>query len=59
MNEDNPRKPYKAVAAFVVAEATYLVGQQMYEFPLWVMLLLNMVLVGGVTFGIRNPKVGE
>lgn len=56
---DNPKKPWKAVGAVVAAEASFLLGQQIMELPSWAVLLLNLILVGAVTFGIRNPKVGE
>lgn len=59
MEIDDPKRPWKAIGAVVMAEATFLLGQQLLELPVWVILLLNMVVVGGVTFGIRNPKVGE
>lgn len=55
--KDDPKRPYKAIAAVVMAEASYLLGQQLWELPLWGMLVLNMVIVGGVTFGLKNPKV--
>lgn len=57
--KDDPKRPWKAVAAVVTAEATFLLGQELWELPVWVILLLNMLLVGGATYGIRNPKVSE
>lgn len=57
--KDDPKKPWKAVGAVVVAEATYLLGQQVFNLPMWGIIVLNMILVGGVTYGVRNPKVGE
>lgn len=57
--KDDPKRPYKMIAAVVSAEATFLLGQQLLELPVWVILVLNMILVGGATFGISNPKVGK
>lgn len=57
--KDDPVRPWKAIAAAVVAEATYLLGQQVWELPIWTMLLLNMILVFGVTYAVANPKVVE
>ena len=57
MEIDDPKRPWKAIGAVITAEATFLLGQQLLELPVWVIIVLNMVLVGGATFGISNPKV--
>lgn len=54
---DDPKKPWKALGGVVAAEATYLLTQELVDFPTWVDLLLNAVLVGLAVFAIGNPKV--
>jgi len=55
--EDDPRRPYKVIAAVVASVAVYLLGQQVMELEPWVIVLLNVILVGLSTFLVRNPKV--
>lgn len=51
----DPRRPYKAVAAAVVAALAVIVTQGQDLIPAWVLLLAAAVLAGLATFTIPNP----
>lgn len=54
--KDDPYKPFKAVAGVVAAIITYLLTQNLVDFPSWADLLINCAAVGLAVFLIPNPK---
>lgn len=54
---DNPRKPYKAIIAAVVAGAGVAIAQGQDLLPGWALLGLAVVVGGLGTFLVPNPKV--
>lgn len=63
---DNPRRPYKAIAALVVTFLgllwANLEGKESWGtlgFQDWVTIVVPTVLATAAVYGIRNPTVGE
>jgi len=52
----DPRRPYKAVAAAVVAALAVLIGQGQDLLPPWVLLVLAAASAGLATFLVPNPS---
>lgn len=64
--EADPKRPYKAVAAFVLAFLTALYATVQGRPTLegmtamdWFVVILGAVVTAGTTYVVRNPKVNE
>lgn len=64
--EADPKRPWKAVAAFVLAFLTALYASLQGRETLdtmsvqeWLIVILGAVVTAGATYMIRNPKVNE
>lgn len=55
--KDDPGKPYKAIAAAVVAGVGAAIAGGQDILPAWVMLLLVVLAAGLGTYVVPNPKV--
>lgn len=54
---DDPKKPYKAYVAAIVAAIGALVAQGADKLPWWVILILVSLLAGLTTFLTPNPRI--
>ncbi len=53
---DDPQRPYKAVAAFIVAAGTAALASA-DVMPVWLVIVLGALVAGVATFATPNPKV--
>lgn len=54
---DDPKKPWKAVVAAVVAAASVLLAEWQDVLPAWLLVVLMALVGGGTTYAVRNPPV--
>lgn len=55
----NPKRPYKAVAAAIIAGAGVAIAQGADILPAWVILVLAVLIAGLGTFLVPNPPADE